>query len=70
MVQKNPVGKVGEVFDVSSIDSISGAIEKILYDNQYEKLKQNATRLAHEHYNWGNEEKKLMGIYETINPTA
>ena len=70
MVHDNPVGRVGEIFDVNSIDSISNAIDTILKNKDYIELKESATRLAQEHYNWGNEEIKLLEIYETINTTA
>ena len=70
IIYSNPVGKVGETFNIDSTDSISKAINSILKNKQYKKLKPNALKLAHEFFNWEKEEEKLINIYATINTTT
>ena len=70
IVYDNPYGKVGETFDITSSQSISQAIEKALRKENYTEYKKNALMLAHNVFNWENEEVKLKNIYETINTTT
>jgi glycosyltransferase involved in cell wall biosynthesis len=64
-VYDNPIGVVGETFDVNSALSIADSIKKMCNENIYE-YKKNALNLAREFYNWEREEKKLIGIYQMI----
>lgn len=70
MVYNNPVGIVGVTFDISNIDSIKKAIKKMVLNNYYKQLKENAYRLAHKYYNWEKETMKLKEIYATTNATT
>ena len=65
IVNDNPVGKVGDVFDVNSSISISTSIQKMINIDYYKSLRSNALLLAHKYYNWNNEIKKLDYIYAT-----
>jgi glycosyltransferase involved in cell wall biosynthesis len=70
IVYDSPYGQVGETFNISSIKSILGAIDKIIFNKKYLNLRPNALSLAHNLLNWEKEEIKLKKIYETINPTT
>lgn len=54
------------VDDPATPESIAEALNKLLNDKAYyERLQQNSMR-AREHYNWQNEEKKLLKLYEDL----
>ncbi len=58
--------KVGEVFDPAKPQDISRAINSLLDDHdKYQECKLNAKKV-NQIYNWENEEKKLLGIYEGV----
>jgi len=67
ILSKNPVGKVGEVFDVYSSISFNKSIQKmiIIINEYYKNLRANTVLLAHKYFNWNNEVKKLDIIYAT-----
>lgn len=58
--------KVGEVFDPAKPHDIARAINSLLHDqDEYRKCKLNIKRV-NQTYNWENEEKKLLGIYQDL----
>jgi glycosyltransferase involved in cell wall biosynthesis len=60
---------VGEIFDPDSPASIADAIRRVLADRAtYELRRKEARRLALERFNWNLEERKLLGLYESILP--
>lgn len=64
IVNNNPIGKVGYTFNVFDIDSINGAIKKMINNkDDIQQLKRNALLLAKEYYNWENEKIVLQEIY-------
>jgi glycosyltransferase involved in cell wall biosynthesis len=65
IIKDNPIGTVGDVFDVDKTQSIKNSIQKIIKDDYYKTLKKNALQLAHQYYNWNTEVKKLDIIYAT-----
>lgn len=66
IVRENPVGPVGETFDVMSPDSIARAILSILDRRDKEKFRENALQLARSSLNWEHEERTLLGIYQKV----
>ena len=58
--------KVGEVFDPSKPQDIARAINSLLnHPNKYQECKLNIKKI-NQIYNWENEEKRLLGIYEEL----
>lgn len=70
IIYKNPIGIVGETFDILNKDSIKNAIKKMVLNSYYKQLKENAYQLAYKYYNWEKEAIKLDKIYATNNPTT
>jgi len=66
IIYENPIGKIGETFNVESSKSIANAINKIIENDNYKILKYNAVKLAHDYFNWETEEKKLVDIYKSL----
>ena len=65
IVNGNPVGKVGDVFDINNSNSIRKSIKNMINNDYYKTLNPNALLLAHKYYNWNNEVKKMDLIYAT-----
>ena len=61
----NPIGVVGDVFDVKSPESIAAAIERLLKDD-INDMKKNARELALSNINWEVEGYKLIKIYKNL----
>jgi len=57
---------VGELFDPDSPTSIADAIRRVLSDPEYERRRTEARRLALKQFNWGIEERRLIGVYQTM----
>lgn len=57
---------VGELFDPNSPTSIADAIRRVLSDPAYKRRREEARRLALEQFNWEIEERRLIGVYQTI----
>jgi len=70
IVYNNSIGQVGETFDVLSIDSIRDAINNIISDENYKRMKNNALDLAIKEFNWEKEETKIKQIYASTHPTT
>jgi glycosyltransferase involved in cell wall biosynthesis len=70
LIYNNPFGQVGETFDINSIKSITYAIDKLIMDERYKKLKPVTFKLSHKVLNWENEEKKIKEIYASIDSTT
>jgi len=66
IVQNNPIGPVGETFDIFSTDSIADAIRSILARRDKEHFSENARQLAVTSFNWEAEEQKLLNIYRLV----
>jgi hypothetical protein len=66
LVRNNPVGPVGETFDVLSPDSIASTICSIIKKREQENYRENALKLAQTVLNWELEEQKLLEIYNQI----
>jgi glycosyltransferase involved in cell wall biosynthesis len=69
VVRDNPVGPVGEIVDPADTEAIASALSRLLSDarlrNEY---RLNADQLARTFFNWGVEEVKLFGVYDTVAP--
>jgi len=58
--------QIGELFDSKNVESIANAINHILEDKEgYNRMKRN-TQLARNTYNWENQKKKLLQLYEEL----
>jgi len=58
--------EVGITVNPGSVDSIAQGIVKMISNHaQFQRWKENA-RLAVNELNWGNEERKLINLYETL----
>jgi len=57
---------VGELFNPNSPLSIADAIQRVLTDTAYDRRRQEARRLALERFNWEIEERRLIGVYQTV----
>jgi glycosyltransferase involved in cell wall biosynthesis len=57
---------VGELFNPNSPASIAEAIRRVLSDPAYERRRREARRLALEKFNWGIEERRLIGVYQAV----
>lgn len=67
IIFNNPIGQVGDVFDVENPISISEAVVRCSVNNDsYKSMKQNASLLAHEYLNWDVEGKKLIKAYNKM----
>jgi glycosyltransferase involved in cell wall biosynthesis len=66
IVKNNPIGIVGDTFNVNSIKSIENAIKLMIENRLYKKYKNNALELASKFFNWESEEKKILQIYNNI----
>lgn len=63
IVTKN---KIGLTFDPESTESIANAIKGIFSEEiEFNKMKEN-TKIAAQKYNWENESKKLLDVYDSI----
>lgn len=56
---------VGVSFDPEDVEDLARVINKILNDEEkYNRMRENALRVARESYNWEKESQKMMKIYE------
>jgi len=66
IVHYNPIGPVGETFDVLSPDSIAKTIRRLLDQGDTGRYRENALLLAHSLLNWEHEELRLLDIYGRV----
>ena len=60
-------GECGVCIDPQNPDDIAGAIDYMLeHPEKAEEMGNNGRRLVQTRYNWGSEEKKLLGFYEEL----
>jgi len=59
--------KCGLTVDPSNPEEIAKAVTYLIeHPDEARKMGENGTRAVREKYNWGNESKKLLGIYEEV----
>jgi glycosyltransferase involved in cell wall biosynthesis len=66
LIYKNPVGPVGETFDINNINSFIQAMDRCLGSTKRKMYRRNALLLARDHLNWSIEEKKLLNAYKNL----
>ncbi len=66
IINENPIGKIGSVFNIDSAFEIAEAIRHCLIPENLAEYKKNCLRLAKTYLNWENEEAILIKLYNSL----
>lgn len=66
LIYENPIGPVGETFDIHSVPSFIQALDRCLDRTKRRRYRRHALLLAQYHFNWSMEEKKLLNAYKKL----